>query len=131
MHILSETWDYKEGDYVSIYLSEKTYGFLLANIPFISTHSYPLEIIKKILQVNQHPFYNEIKTINGDTKKFVDFVEIFMKDFDKNYSLCKEWTQNVHDTLIKKIESENSLLDLILCDFKIESEIEKDKKTLI
>jgi len=131
MQILSETWDYKNGDYVSIFISEKTYGFLLANIPFISTHSYPLEIIKKTLQVNEHPFYNEIKTLNGDTKKFVEFVEIFMKDFDKNYDLCKEWTQNVHDTLIKKIESENSLLDLISSDFKFETEIKENKITLI
>lgn len=131
MQILSETWDYKNGDYVSIFISEKTYGFLLSNIPFISTHSYPLEIIKKALQVNEHPFYNEIKTLNGNTKKFVEFVEIFMKDFDKNYDLCKEWTQNVHDTLIKKIESENSLLDLISSDFKIETEIKENKITLI
>jgi len=131
IHILSETWDYKNGDYVSIYLSEKTYGFLLANIPFISTHSYPLEIIKKILQVNEHPFYNEIKTINGDTKKFVKFVEQFMKNFNENHILCKRWIELVHDALMEKINKENSLLDLILNEFNNEDNDKSIIKTLL
>jgi hypothetical protein len=75
MHILSETWDWKEGDFTSNYLSEKTYGFLLSNIPFISTHQYPLDIIHKILNVDYHPFYNEIKNVNGNPEKFVLFVK--------------------------------------------------------
>lgn len=124
MHILSETWDYKNKDYNSNYLSEKTYGFLLAKIPFISTHSYPLEIIHKILDTPKHPFYNEIKITNGDSEKFVQFVKIFMENFDKNYELCKEWIDLVHNKLIQKINSENSLLEL----FFNNSELLKNNK---
>jgi len=118
MHILSESWDFKKGDYISNYLSEKTYGFLLAKIPFISTHSYPLDIIQKVLQVNPHPFYKEIKSINGNPKKFVEFIKTFMENFDPNYKLCKEWVEVVHDLMMKKINTENSLLDIIFDDFK-------------
>jgi hypothetical protein len=118
MHVLSESWDFKNGDYASNYLSEKTYGFLLAKIPFISTHPYPLEIIKKILNVENHPFYKEIKLINGDEEKFVEFVKLFMENFDNNYLLCKEWVQLAHNKLIEKIDKENSFLDLILNEFK-------------
>ena len=128
MHILSESWDFKKGEYCSNYLSEKTYGFLLANIPFISTHSYPLDIIQKILKINNHPFYNEIKITNGDPEKFVEFVKSFMENFDKNYKLCKEWTILAHTKLIEIINNDNSLLDLVLNDFK--SEVNLQKKLL-
>jgi hypothetical protein len=129
MHILSETWDFKSGNYVSNYLSEKTYGFLLAKIPFISTHTYPLDIIQLILEIEPHPFYEEIKSINGNPKKFVEFVEKFMKDFSKNYEKCKEWVELAHNVIMGKINKENSLLDLIFNNFEINNE--KTKKTLL
>jgi hypothetical protein len=131
MHILSETWDYSEDSYTSQYLSEKTYGFLLAKIPFIPTHSYPLDIIQKMLQVSSYPFYEEIKSINGNPKKFVEFVKWFMENFDANYKLCKEWVNFVHDELMQKINNENSLLDTILNNFEYNDNLNEIKKNLL
>ena len=128
MHILSETWDYSEDSYTSQYLSEKTYGFLLAKIPFIPTHSYPLDIIQKMLQVSPYPFYEEIKSINGNPEKFVEFIKWFMENFDANYKLCKEW---VNDELIQKINNENSLLDMILNNFEYNDNLNEIKKNLL
>ena len=129
MHIVSETWDFKQGDLTSNYLSEKTYGFLLGNIPFITTHPYPLEIIQYILGTEQHPFFKEIKAIKGNPEKFVDFIEHFMENFDKNHILCKEWVSRVHNKFMEKINTENSLLDLVLGGFKLE--IKETKKSLL
>ncbi len=131
MHILSESWDFKKGDYASIYLSEKTYGFLLAKIPFICTHPYPLDVINRILDVDLHPFYYEIKLIMGSPEKFVEFVKIFMNDFDKNYKLCKDWIESVHIKLMEKINNENSLLDLVLNNFDDNSQNKQREKSLI
>lgn len=110
MHILSETWDWKEGDFTSNYLSEKTYGFLLSNIPFISTHQYPLDIIEKILKIEPHPFYNEIKKVNGNAEKFVIFVEEFMSKYESNRMKCLTWSNSAHDKLMFIINTENSFL---------------------
>jgi hypothetical protein len=114
MHILSETWDWKESDFTSNYLSEKTYGFLLANIPFISTHPYPLEIIQHILEVEPHPFYNKIKEIKGNPEKFVEFVKKFMENFEFNKNLCILWSNLCHNKLINKINIENSFLENLI-----------------
>jgi hypothetical protein len=114
MHILSETWDWKEGDFTSNYLSEKTYGFLLSNIPFISTHQYPLDIIHKILNVGYHPFYNEIKNVNGNPEKFVLFVKHFMKNYEDNKKLCIIWSDVVHIKLMNIINEENSFLKKVI-----------------
>ena len=117
MHILSETWDWVSGNLTSNYLSEKTYGFILAKIPFISTHSYPLDILQKILNVEPHPFYKESKDINGRSDLFVNFVKNFMENFEINYNLCILWSEICHQKLIEKINNENSLLDIIKNDF--------------
>jgi hypothetical protein len=129
MHILSETWDWVPGSLTSNYLSEKTYGFMLANIPFISTHSYPLEILQKMLNVEPHPFYKESKECNGKPHLFIKFVESFMENFENNHNLCILWSEICHQKLIEKINNENSLLDLINIDFKKETKI--INKTLI
>jgi len=131
MHILSESWDFKKGDYASIFLSEKTYGFLLSKIPFISTHPYPLDVINHILDIKPHPFYYETKSVMGCPEKFGQFVKIFMNDFDKNYKLCKEWVELVHIKLMEKINNENSLLDLVLNDFDENNQNKKLEKSLI
>jgi len=128
MHVLSETWDWINGNLTSNYLSEKTYGFILAKIPFISTHTYPLEILQKILDVEPHPFYNDTKKCIGKSEEFVLFVKNFMKNFEINYNLCKLWTDNCHDLLIKKIYNENSLLDLINNDFNKKETLQPNKK---
>jgi hypothetical protein len=129
MHILSETWDWIPGNLTSNYLSEKTYGFVLANIPFISTHSYPMEILQKMLNIEPHPFYEESKKCNGKPHLFIKFVENFMENFEINYNLCILWSGVCHQKLIEKINNENSLLDLINIDFKKKRKI--IKKTLI
>ena len=113
MQILDESWAWFKGDFTSQYLSEKSYGLILAKIPFISTHSYPLEIIQKILNVSPHPFYNEFKNHKGDSKKFSIFVDYFLKNFDYNYDLCKKWVDECHLSLVSKMENENSFLELI------------------
>ena len=114
MHILSETWDWKQGDFTSNYLSEKTYGFLLANIPFISTHQYPLDVVTEILDTPPHPFYIEIKMVNGNPEKFVLFVEEFMKNYENNRQMCIDWSNNVHNKLMSFIDNENSFLKNII-----------------
>ena len=129
VHILSETWDWVPGNLTSNYLSEKTYGFILANIPFISTHGYPLEILQKMLNVEPHPFYKEAKECNGKPHLFIKFVENFMENFENNHNLCIIWSEICHQKLIQKINNENSLLDLINIDFKKETKI--INKTLI
>ena len=119
MQILDESWSWFKGDFTSQYLSEKSYGLILAKIPFISTHSYPLDIIQKILNVSPHPFYNEFVNHKGDAKKFSIFVKDFLENFDYNYDLCKKWIIECHTSLISKMENENSFLEIIGNGIKI------------
>jgi hypothetical protein len=118
MQILDEAWAFIDNDIISSHLSEKTIGLILAGIPFISTHEYPLDILKKLFNLDPHPFYDQIKKCRMDRSKFPIFVEEFLKNFDENYKLCKHWSDNHHIEFIKKINTENSLFDLILNEFK-------------
>jgi len=117
IHILSESWDWLPVPYASNYLSEKTFGFVLAKIPFISTHTYPYEILKEITNVKEHPFYKDAVQYRGKIDKIVEFIKIFMDNYEENYKLCKEWTDEVHSLLVDKIYKENSFLDLLLNGF--------------
>jgi hypothetical protein len=123
MQILDESWSWFKGDFTSQYLSEKSFGLILAKIPFISTHSYPLDIIQKSLNIRQHPFYDDFKNHKGDAEKFTDFVVRFMNDFESNYILCKEWIDECHLLLIERMENENSLLELMNKGFKNSSKL--------
>jgi len=118
MQILDEAWAFIDDEIISCHLSEKTIGLILAGIPFISTHEYPLNILKKLFNLQQHPFYNEIKECRIDRNKFPIFVEKFLSNFDENYKLCKDWVDLYHTEFIKKINTENSLFDLIIDNFK-------------
>jgi hypothetical protein len=129
MQILCESWSWSNKEFTSQYLSEKTFGLLLAGIPFISTHEYPLQIIEKMLDVPPHPFYNESKKCKTNGKLFAQFVDTFLQNFDENYKLCKEWSDLVHNKLMYKMENENSLLDLIL-DNKLKKEFTIKKSLL-
>ena len=130
MHVLSETWDWVPGSLTSNYLSEKTYGLILANIPFISTHTYPLDILQKILGVENHPFYEQSKNSINNPEKFIEFVKKFMENFEINNNLCILWTNKCHTLLMEKINNENSLLNMILNDFK-KNEFKSTSKKLI
>lgn len=122
VQILDESWAHSKDSFQNQYFSEKTLGLVLANIPFISTHSYPIEMLQKVLDVPEHPFYNDFKSHKGNIDLFVKFVNNFLENFDSNYLKVKEWTELCHISMIKKIESENSMLDMILNNF-----IEQDK----
>ena len=129
MQILCESWSWGNQEFTSQYLSEKTFGLLLAGIPFISTHNYPLKMIEMMLNVPPHPFYDESKKCRTNSKLFAEFVDKFLQNFEENYKLCKEWSDLVHDKLMYKIKNENSLLDLI-----IDGELKTDfviKKSLL
>jgi translation initiation factor 2 beta subunit (eIF-2beta)/eIF-5 len=129
MQILCESWSWGATEFMSQYLSEKTFGLLLSGIPFISTHNYPLLIVEKMLDVPSHPFYEESKKCRSNGKLFAQFVDKFLVNFDENYKLCKEWSDLVHSKIMYKIENENSLLDII-----IDKELKTDftiKKSLI
>ena len=113
MHVLDESHGGKKYDVVFHYLTEKTLGFVLAEIPFISTHSYPLDCIHKMIDIEEHPFMDSFRKHKGDPLLFVEFVKEFMWDFDHNYNLCKEWSIKCHNKFMEKINKENSLFDLI------------------
>lgn len=114
MQILCESWSWGNKDYLSQYLSEKTFALILAGIPFISTHEYPLKMLEIMLDVPPHPFFNESLKCKANSKLFAGFVKAFMENFDENYILCKEWSDLVHTKLMYKLNTENSLLDLLI-----------------
>ena len=120
MQVLDESWAWFPKEFYTHYLSEKTYGLLLANIPFISTHSYPLEVLEKVLGIERHPFMDDFYKLKGDAELFAEFVQRFMENYDENYKLCKDWTTKCHNLLMHKLENENSLLDMIVTDFEKE-----------
>jgi hypothetical protein len=118
MQILDEAWAFVNDALISNHISEKTIGLILAGIPFISTHEYPLDILQKIFKLEPHPFYNEIKKSRIDRNYFITFIKEFLNNFEENYILCKTWTDSYHTAFMNKINNENSLFDLISNDFK-------------
>ena len=129
MQILCESWSWSNSNFMSQYLSEKTFALIFAGIPFISTHDYPLKMLELMFDVPPHPFYEDSKRCKTSGKLFAEFVDQFLKDFDENYKLCKEWSDLVHDKLMFKVKHENSLLDLII-DGKLKDQFTV-KKSLI
>jgi hypothetical protein len=120
MQILCESWSWSRYQFTSQYLSEKTFILILSGIPFISTHEYPLQILQKMLDLPPHPFYGESLKCKTNGKLFANFVQTFMKDFENNFKLCKNWSDLAHLKLIKMIENDNSLLDIVIKGFKKE-----------
>lgn len=123
MQVLDESWAWCKQDFASQYLSEKTVGLILAGIPFISTHSYPLEVLEKMIGVRPHPFMNDFKLIKGDYKLFVKFVETFMNDFETNHKLCKDWMDDCRNIFMNKVIYENSMLDIFKNGFQINKKL--------
>ena len=114
VQICDESWSDNVSDFTSQYLSEKTIGLVLANVPFICTHSYPYDCLTKLINAPKHPFYDESKKYQGNVDLFVEFVELFLSDFDKNYKLCKDWVQECHNIFMDRLYNENSMLDMII-----------------
>ena len=131
MQILDETHSALQTDFATMYLSEKTIGLILIGIPFISTHSYPLEILEQLLGVEPHPFMEDFKKHKGNSNLFTEFVEKFMDNYDENYLLCKEWSNKCHELFLNKLNTENSLLDLMIDGFNKEEYIKEGKKLLL
>jgi hypothetical protein len=114
IQICDESWAHNSADYHSQYLSEKSLGLILANVPFVSTHSYPYDCIMDLVEIRKHPFYDESKQYQGNAKLFADFVRTFISDFDNNYQLCKDWIKECHDIFIDRLHKENSMLDMMV-----------------
>ena len=83
-------------------------------MPFLTTHTYPLDCIQKMFNVNKHPFYNDIKEIQGNPNRLVNFIKYFLQNYDDNVLKLRNYTQEVHEILINRLRNENSLLEKIL-----------------
>lgn len=111
LQLLDETHAYETNSHTPINLSEKTYILLLANIPFISTHHYPFDIIQEHILDVEYPYYIEIKDARNNTDKLVSFIEKLIENFDEMYPKIKEWTNLVHQELQRRLREENSFLE--------------------
>ena len=80
--------------------------------------------------VSEYPFYNDIRMIKGKHKSIVKFIETFMKDFDNNYILIKNWTDEAHNKFMEKLNTENSFLDLLDKKFDVVFNIKKNKSII-
>jgi hypothetical protein len=111
VYIIDETYSEFTDNFSIINLSEKTYLPLLSGIPFLSTHSYPLEAISKILDVELHPFYDDIKESQGDVNKINTFITNFLKNFDENVTKCITYSEMIRNKYSQIVSSENSLMN--------------------
>jgi len=111
IQLLDETHSYSAEDSIPMNLSEKTYILLLANIPFISTHHYPFDIIKKHIIDIEYPYYDDILNIKNNTDKLVIFIQKLLNNFDEMYPKIQNYTNTVRNALLHKINSENSFLE--------------------
>lgn len=118
IQLLDETHSYVDDVDLPMNLSEKTYILLLANIPFISTHHYPLDLIKKHILDLEHPYYYDIKSISNNPTKLVDFIEKLINNFDEMYPKIKEWTTQIHNELHRRVMNENSFLEHMTTQIK-------------
>lgn len=127
IQILDESWGYYKDNFSTQYLSEKTLGYILSEIPFIPTHSYPLDYLHSNLDINEYPFYREIYNFKFDKNNIITFIKKFIENFDYNYELLKNWTNQVHEKYIEKINSENSLMELIFNNFNTKNTYTKKR----
>jgi hypothetical protein len=107
--IIDETW----GDSFNFkiqYLSEKTYGMILAKIPFITTSLYPLDLIRFAIGGDYHPYYDKIKSLETNTQKLVEWINS-LEDVD--IQRCQSWVNDIHDLLYSSIYQTNHFLENI------------------
>ena len=116
--LLDESWHGGGIHYRSQYLSEKTLGVVLGGIPFIPVHTYPLEILYGILNVDKHPFHDQILSCQSSPEKLADFIKDFMKDFSLNSNTCQAWVKEAQFKMLSEVRVKNSMLDIILTYFR-------------
>ena len=93
------------------FLSEKTFGTVLANVPFIPTNVHTLDMIHQIIKIKPYPFYSEIKEISANPQLINEFIINFNKKFDINYNIIKEWSNLLHNIVMNRLYNENSLFE--------------------
>ena len=93
------------------FLSEKTFGTILANVPFIPTNVHTLDMIHQIIEIKSYPFYSEIKEISANPQLINNFIVNFNKNFDINYNIIKEWSNSLHNIVLDRLYNENSLFE--------------------
>lgn len=115
VQILDETLAHANNNAQPNVLSEKTYMLILANIAFIPTHQYPLDLINTLITDVPYPYYNEVVdyTLNSEfnLNLFMEFIKMFMDNFDEMYPKILEWTSHVNSILVDKLKTENSFLE--------------------
>jgi len=116
IQILDETHSYCDNPSIPMNLTEKTYLFLLAGIPFIPTNIYPLKVIQELISDIKYPFYDDIVEISGDAKKIAKYIQHILNNYDFYESKLKEWVDVIHKILITEVETKNSLLEQIILE---------------
>jgi len=111
VQLLDETHAYIPRNDIPMNLSEKAYIFLLANIPFISTHHYPFDLIRDYVCDEPYPYYKEMKKVSNNPEELVKFINHFLDNFDEMYPKIKEWTNIVHTEFMRRMDNENSFLE--------------------
>ena len=71
-------------------------------------------MIETILNVPPHPFYNQALEYKNNPNLFIEFVDKFMQDYEKNHKLCKDWVTLCNEKLMNEVNTKNSFLDLLL-----------------
>ena len=104
VQLLDETHAYIPRNDIPMNLSEKAYIFLLANIPFISTHHYPFDLIRDYVCDEPTPYYEEMKKVSNNPEELVKFINHFLDNFDEMYPKIKEWTNIVHTEFMRRME---------------------------
>jgi hypothetical protein len=70
-------------------------------------------MIHKILNIREHPFYKNSLQYKNKPELFIEFVKTFMDNFENNYKLCKEWTDDCNEKLMHLVNNTNSFLNLL------------------
>ena len=115
--LLDETHSDKVNKQKFDWLTEKTYGLILANIPFIPTNYNTLNMIYTIFDIEAYPFEDDIKTISTNPELINNFIIDFNSSFNENYNIIKEWNTKLHNEFMNKIYSENSLFEYFIKKF--------------
>lgn len=108
--ILIETDESKTNPSSYKFLTEKTYGLILARIPFIPTNIFICNMLRDI-GFEPHPFEKDIKKIDNNPKKIKEFIREYLLNEEHNHNVIQEWSNKSQDYLLKKLYTDNSLLE--------------------